>query len=82
MALFNISVHVRLQPGILDPKGKAARSALLQLGFSGVDSVRINKTVELTIEAASKEEALDIANAAAARLLANPVTESYTVHLV
>jgi phosphoribosylformylglycinamidine synthase len=82
MPLFNVQVNVFLQPAILDPKGKAARSALEQLGFAAVKDVRINKSVQMAIEAPSAEEALKIADISAHKLLANPITERFTVSLV
>lgn len=81
MPLFKVQVNVFLQPAILDPKGKATRSALEQLGFASVKDVRINKSVQLTIEAPTADEALAIADASAQKLLANPVTESYSLAL-
>lgn len=81
MPSFNVAVQVTLQPGILDPKGKATRSALTQLGFDAVKDVRINKSVFLSIEAATAADALAIADASARKLLANPVTESFSLSL-
>ncbi len=81
MPLFNVQVNVFLQPAILDPKGKAARAALEQLGFSEVKDVRINKSVQLSIEAPSADEALRIADVSAHKLLANPITERFTVSI-
>jgi phosphoribosylformylglycinamidine synthase PurS subunit len=82
MALFTINVSVSLQDGILDPKGKATLSALHQLGFTTVESARINKSVTLRIDASSQKEALEIAAESAQKLLANPVTESFSLSVV
>ncbi len=81
MQTFKVLVSVSLQPGILDPKGKATRSALIQLGYEGVKEVRMNKSMLLTIEAKDEQEALHVAEQSAKKLLANPVTESFQLSL-
>ena len=39
-------VHVFLKPGVLDVQGKAVENALHGLGWSGVEGVRVGKTIE------------------------------------
>lgn len=74
-------VHVRVIPrvGLLDPQGQAVEHALGALGFEGVDEVRVGKAIELTVRAASRDEAEARTRRMCDRLLANPVTEDYLV---
>ncbi len=74
-------VHVRVIPrvGLLDPQGQAVEHALGALGFEGVDEVRVGKAIELTVHAASRDEAEARTRRMCDRLLANPVTEDYLV---
>lgn len=74
-------VRVRIMPraGILDPQGQAVEHALTELGFAGVGQVRVGRTVELRIDAAGEAEAREQARRMCERLLANPVTEDFTV---
>lgn len=74
-------VHVRVIPrvGLLDPQGQAVEHALGALGFEGVDEVRVGKAIELTVQAASRDEAEARTRRMCDRLLANPVTEDYLV---
>jgi phosphoribosylformylglycinamidine synthase subunit PurS len=76
-------VHVRVMPraGLLDPQGQAVEHALGALGFSGAGTVRVGRAIELTVSAASRDEAEARARQMCDRLLANPVTEDYSVEI-
>ena len=76
-------VHVRVLPraGLLDPQGQAVEHALAALGFQGAGNVHVGKAIELDLEAESREAALAAARKMCDTLLANPVTEDYTVEL-
>lgn len=78
---FRVHVRVIPRPGLLDPQGQAVEHALGSLGFTGTSSVRVGKAIELSIEAASADEARAAARAMCDRLLANPVTEDYAIEV-
>ena len=82
MKRFRARVRVMPRPSILDPQGQAVSHALGELGFRGVGEVRVGRTVEVTLEAATAEAARDGALSMCQRLLANPVTEDYTLEAV
>jgi phosphoribosylformylglycinamidine synthase len=65
--------------GLLDPQGSAVEHALGALGFGGVTGVRVGRTLELTIEAASEQEVKSRLEAMCERLIANPVTEDFSI---
>jgi phosphoribosylformylglycinamidine synthase len=67
------------RPGLLDPEGKAIESALRSLDYEQVHEVRVGKLLNLDVEAASKDEARDGAEAMCRRLLANPVTQDFEI---
>ena len=75
------SVQVTVMPlkDLLDPQGKAVLGGLKNLGMAAVEDVRVGKTIDMRIEAGSKEEAASLANEAAKKLLANPVMETFDV---
>ena len=77
--MFKAEITVTLRPSILDPQGKAAHHALGELGFKGVEQVRIGKFIELEIDAPSAADAERMAREAADKLLANPVMEDFKV---
>jgi phosphoribosylformylglycinamidine synthase subunit PurS len=76
---FNIQVKVMPLKELLDPQGKAVMTGLGNLGLRNVDNVRIGKNISLEVEAASKEEAKQVAEEASKKLLANPVMEYYEI---
>ncbi|MCY4392455.1 MAG: phosphoribosylformylglycinamidine synthase subunit PurS [Chloroflexi bacterium] len=78
MSRFLASIAVTLKPTVNDPEGLTIASALHNLGFAGVAGVRSGKLFEVTIEAASADEAQTLAEEMCTRLLANPVIERYS----
>lgn len=79
MSRFLARVRVMPRPSILDPQGQAVSHALTELGFSGVDGVRIGRSVEMLLDAATADAAREGALRMCERLLANPVTEDYVL---
>jgi phosphoribosylformylglycinamidine synthase len=72
-------VQVMLKSDVLDPQGKAIRSACAQLGYGAIDSVRQGKLFEIELSAGSPPEARRLLEELAGKLLANPVIEDYAV---
>ena len=72
-------VKVTLKPDVLDPQGKAIRSACGQLGYQAIESVRQGKLFEISLAASSESEARRLLEELADKLLANPVIESYRI---
>lgn len=81
MNAFRVEVRVMPRAGLLDPQGQAVEHALHALGFAGVDEMRIGKHLVFQLEAPSPDEAAARARTMCDRLLANPVTEDYHVHV-
>ena len=67
--------------GVLDPQGKAVETALGRLGFASVRGVRQGKIIEVTLEGDDRRAAAAQLEDMCARLLANPVIESWRVDL-
>ena len=74
-------VHVFLKPGVLDVQGKAVESALHGLGWTGVDGVRVGRTIEFDLKASDAVAAEAEVKAMCEKLLANTVIESYRVEV-
>ena len=79
--LYHAAIEITLRSSILDPQGKATSHALDQLGFEGIDDVRIGKYIELRLEADSAETAEATARKACQKLLANEVMEDFVVRI-
>jgi phosphoribosylformylglycinamidine synthase PurS subunit len=82
VSTFRVRVRIMPRAGILDPQGQAVEHALGSLGFAGVGGVRVGRSIELRVEAGREAEARDSAGRMCERLLANPVTEDFTVDAV
>jgi phosphoribosylformylglycinamidine synthase len=80
--MFTAQIKVMPLKDLLDPQGKAVLGGLQNLGLNNVQDVRIGKHIDLQIQAASKDEAHQIATEAAKKLLANQVMEMFEVHIV
>ncbi len=74
-----VRVLVRLRPGILDVQGAAIKRSLAGLGFTDVRDLRIDKVIEVDVEAPSADAARARAEEMCRRLLANPVLEDYSI---
>ena len=79
MSRFRLEVLVKPRPGLLDPQGKAIHHALATLGYDKVGDVRVGKAIYLDVEAESAEAAKAGAEEMCRKLLANPVTEDFSI---
>ncbi len=72
-------VHVTLKSGVLDPQGKAVQGALARLGFSGVESVRQGKYLEIELDETDPEAARALVAEMCRQLFANTVIEDFAI---
>jgi len=79
MPAFRVEVRVMPRAALLDPQGQAVAHALHALGFAEVGTTRVGKHLVLDVEAASRDAAVTRTRAMCERLLANPVTEDFSV---
>lgn len=75
---YEVKVDVMPLEALLDPQGKAVLGTISQLGFIGVENVRIGKHIVIHVEADSEDQVRDMANELCSRLLSNPVMEGFT----
>jgi len=76
------NVYVTLKTEVLDPQGDAVRRALGDLGYEGVESVRVGKLIEIeTSDADGDEAARTRLEEMARKLLANPVIEDFRLEI-
>ena len=81
MATYLASIDVMLKPLVNDPQGLAVLDGLGHLGFDGVQSVRVGKRIEVTIEATDSAAADASVTEICQKLLANPIIEDFTFEL-
>lgn len=69
-------IYVTAKQGIFDPAGATAKNALDNLGFTGVEDLRIGKYIQLgTADEVPYEEVVKMCE----KLLANPVIEDFRI---
>lgn len=75
-------VYVTLKPSVFDPQGRVVADALQTLGYADVTDVRQGKFFELELQESDHQAAEARVAEMAAKLLANPVIESYRVEVL
>ena len=75
---FKARVYVSLKPTVNDPEGNTIGGALTSLGFADVASVRSGRYFQISLSAADSGTAEEQVDQMCARLLANPVIETYS----
>ncbi len=76
---FDVEVRVMPRATLLDPQGQAVEHALQALGFERVSGVRVGRALTLQLDRPDAGRAGADARAMCERLLANPVTEDFTL---
>ena len=79
--MYKALIDVTLKQSVLDPQGETVLQALHSLGFKGVESLRVGKHFELTLNSSDRRKAEADLQAMCERLLTNPIMESYSVRL-
>lgn len=74
---FFVEIDIMPLKALLDPQGKAVTNSMHNIGFAGVDNVRIGKHVTLEITAKDQKQAVQITEEACKTMLSNPIMESY-----
>ena len=78
MTTYLASIRVMLKPLVNDPQGLAVAGGLRDLGYDGVQSVRVGKRIELTLDAPDAAAAAATAREMCERLLANQIIETFS----
>ncbi|MDO9108594.1 MAG: phosphoribosylformylglycinamidine synthase subunit PurS [Coriobacteriia bacterium] len=70
-------IYVTYKKGIFDPPGATAKRALDNLGYAGIEDVKIGKYIQMTgdMSEATVREMCE-------KLLANPVIEDFRIETV
>jgi phosphoribosylformylglycinamidine synthase len=70
-------VVVTLKKTIMDAQGQTIQNALHNLGYTGVNNLRMGKYVEMEVNGASKAELEKQLDEMCRQLLANPIIEDF-----
>ena len=79
---FNAKVYIRLRASVSDAAGNAVRANVNRVAPDiAVDSLRINKLIELTFDVESRDKAKEQLDLLSDRLFANIVIEDWEYDL-
>jgi phosphoribosylformylglycinamidine synthase len=67
---------------IADPEGTTIQRALVDLGYTEVDVVRVNRTIEVSMPGRDREYVLTAVRGMCDKMLANPVMEDYEIEIL
>ncbi|MBU3741286.1 MAG: phosphoribosylformylglycinamidine synthase subunit PurS [Candidatus Kapabacteria bacterium] len=81
MKTYTAHITVTLRRAILDVQGKTVEHALHSLHMPQLTNIRIGKYVEMSVQAPDAETAMELADEACSKLLANPVMEDYAIRI-
>jgi phosphoribosylformylglycinamidine synthase len=79
MTRYRVAVHISPRQGILDPQGRTVADALHSLGFGSVREVHVGRHIVVELDAADIAAAERSTREMCERLLANPVTEDFSI---
>lgn len=79
VTVYRVPVQITPRKGLLDPQGAAVAGALRTLGFRGVGDVRVGRFLVVDVDASDPTAAREATREMCEKLLANPVTEDYTI---
>ena len=74
-----VTVTIDRRPEIADPEGTTVKRALHELGFEGVEAVRMDRVIHLEIEGDDPDQVKRDVEDMCKQLLANPVLEDFEV---
>lgn len=75
-------ITIFLNKNVLDPQAKAIHTALHNLHFTDVLTLRQGKVFDLSLDETNKEEALKKLTLMCEQLLANTVVEEYNIEIL
>ncbi|NNC92401.1 MAG: phosphoribosylformylglycinamidine synthase subunit PurS [Acidimicrobiia bacterium] len=67
---------------IADPEGTTIQRALIDLGYTEVDVVRVNRTIEVSMPGRDREYVRTAVRGMCDKMLANPVMEDYEIEIL
>ncbi len=74
-------VTITRRDEIADPEGATIARALVDLGYGDVGTVRVNRTVEVSMPGRDREYVLSAVRGMCEKMLANPVMEDYEIEI-
>lgn len=80
--LYSANILVRFKSSVLEPQGKAIMLSLKENQYEGIESVRVGKLIEVSVEAKHENDARDKLQKITEDLLYNPVMETAEINIL
>lgn len=80
--LYSVNILVRFKSSVLEPQGKAIMLSLKENQYEGIESVRVGKLIEVSVEAKHENDARDKLQKITEDLLYNPVMETAEINIL
>ncbi|ACT57445.1 phosphoribosylformylglycinamidine synthase subunit PurS [Candidatus Liberibacter asiaticus] len=77
--MIKANVVVKLKKDVLDPQGKALKTALSNIGFHNINQIRQGKIFDIEMDETLSDIAEEELESICQNLLANPVIEDYDI---
>jgi phosphoribosylformylglycinamidine synthase len=74
-------VIITLKKTIMDAQGQTVEKALHNLGYQGVQNLRMGKYMEMEVNGSPKERLAAQVDEMCRKLLANPIIEDFSVEI-
>ncbi len=76
-----VTVTIDRRPEIADPEGTTVKRALHDLGFTSVESVRMDRVIHMDVDGDDPTVVKELVEDMCRQLLANPVLEDFHVEV-
>lgn len=76
-----VTVTINRRPEIADPEGTTVKRALEELGFEGIEQVRMDRVVHMNISGENAAEVRAAVRRMCEQMLANPVLEDFEIEV-
>ncbi len=78
---FIAEIDIMPLDNLLDPQGKAVKHSLEELGYKGIEDVRLGQHIVLRVEADNIEQARETVDEICRKVLYNPIVHKYSFQL-
>jgi len=78
---FSIEIRITPRAGVLDPEGETIARALRNLGYEGVEEVRVGRLIRMRLVAGDAAAAEETVEKMCEELIANPLIEDHELRV-
>lgn len=76
-----VTITINRRPEIADPEGTTVKRALEELGFHGINEIRMDRVIHMDVDSQDSEIVKKAVGSMCEQVLANPVLEDYEIEV-